>query len=129
MSETVIYYATGNQSKYREVRDFMRISEAAPTLILSEFEFKKIQTKDVREVAGKKGLDAYAKIMQPVLVDSFAVYFEPYPTFPGTLAKYVIRGIGLVGLYKLVKPGDRVAFVSEMVFTYEDGKQKFFHFA
>lgn len=127
MSEQVVYYATGNNAKYREVRDFMRINAPAPKLSLFEIDFKEIQTKDVREVTGRKGLDAFAKVAAPVLVDNFAVYFERYPTFPGTLAKYVIRGVGLSGIYKLVKPGDRVAFVNELVFTQENGKQKFFH--
>jgi inosine/xanthosine triphosphate pyrophosphatase family protein len=127
LPEQVIHFATGSLGKYREARDFMRINEPAPKLSLLELEFKEIQTKDVREVAGRKGLDAFAKINEPVLVDKFAVYFERYPTFPGTLAKYVIKGVGLKGIYKLVKPGDRVAFVSELVFTQDGGKQKFFH--
>lgn len=127
MSEQVIHFATGSQAKFREARDFMRINEPAPKLALHEIDFKEIQTKDVREVAGRKGLDAFEKLGEPVLVDDFAVYFERYPTFPGTLAKYVIQGVGLKGLYKLVKPGDRVAFVSEIVFTRDGGKQKFFH--
>ncbi len=105
----------------------MRINEPAPELVLYDIDFKEIQTKDVREVASRKGLDAYAKIGSPVLVDDFAVYFERYPTFPGTLAKYIIKGVGLKGLYKLVQPGDRVAFVSEVVFTRDGGRQYFFH--
>lgn len=127
MSEQVVFYATGNSVKYREVRDFMRINAPAPKLALFDAEFKEIQTKDVREVTGKKGVDAFSRAGAPVLVDNFAVYFERYPTFPGTLAKYVIQGVGLKGIYKLVKPGDRVAFVSELVFTQDGGKQKFFH--
>lgn len=127
MSEQTIHFATGSQKKFREARDFMKINEPAPQLSLFEIDFKEIQTKDVREVAGRKGLDAYTKTNSPVLVDDFAVYFERYPTFPGTLAKYVIKGIGLKGLYKLVEPGDRVAFVCELVYTRENGVQKFFH--
>jgi XTP/dITP diphosphohydrolase len=57
-----------------------------------------------------KALQVFQKFKKPVLVDDTVFLIEKYDNFPGMYASWLIRSIGINGVVKLVKNGDKALF-------------------
>lgn len=121
-----IYYATGNSDKYETV--FCYLEKNAPHIELRPHtqDLIEIQSYDQKEVALEKARQAWNLLQEPVLVDDSGVYFEKYNEFPGVLTKYVFKGIGLEGLWKLIEPGEKATFRLHLIYWYAPEKYEIF---
>ena len=122
----IIYYATGNNAKFEQVKHF--VEKYNKNLEIKQFigDIPEIQTMDQKAIAISKALQAWDKIKKPLLVDDSGLYFTQYNNFPGTLTKFVYEGLGYKGLLKLVEDDNRAYFLVTLVFIFDENKFKIF---
>ena len=111
-----ITFVTSNTGKFEEVKRW--IGELDATIILEQaaLDLPEYQSLDIHEVARGKAHEAWRTLQKPVLIDDGGIYFEQYYKFPGTFAKYVYQGIGLEGIWKLIKHDPCTYFLSCLVY-------------
>lgn len=78
------------------------------------------QSLDAKVIVAAKAREAFTLTGTPVIVDDSGFYVEKYNRFPGTLSKYIFKGIGHDGLFSLIQEGDRAHF--ECNVAYMDGE-------
>lgn len=115
---TEIYYATGNQMKFDEAQEFFKKYLPHITLKQCDKDFDEIQTLDQKAVALHKAQQAWDYLRKPVLTEDAGVYFEKYHKFPGTLTKFIFKGIGYEGIFRLVDHNDPASFKFVLIFVY-----------
>lgn len=84
------------------------------------------QTEDQQAIALAKARQAWSVVKKPLLVDEIGVYFNKYHNFPGAFTKYVYKGIGLEGCYKLMNDGDQMSKQMIAVFMWGPESYKIF---
>lgn len=119
-------YVTGNNGKFEEVRDFLAREHSSVELEQVPLPMFEIQSMDQKAVALDKACQAYAVLKRPLIVDDAAIYFTKYNQFPGVFTRYVYTGIGMDGMFKLVKPGDRAYFLLYLVYVDGQGREHVF---
>ena len=87
-----ICVATGNTQKFKEIRFHLNAVGVEAEQIRIDLE--EIQTTDLQTLMTHKLAQAYSAIQQPVICDDAGLWIEKYTHFPGTLTKFVIRGMG-----------------------------------
>lgn len=103
-----ISIVTSNTKKFNEMQKILaQFFIEARRVDIDLFE---PQSLDAKEIVTAKAREAFAKVQGPVVVDDSGFYVEKYNRFPGTLSKYVFRGVGYDGLFSLFKEGDRAHF-------------------
>lgn len=115
-----LYFVTGNPVKFEEVSLFF--TKYAPHIIIKQLDvdLPEVQTVDQHAIALDKARQAWNLLKKPVMVDDTAIYFEKYPDFPGTMAKFIYKTIGLDGIFKLMEDGDHMYIRIVFVFMYEE---------
>lgn len=118
-----IYFVTGNNGKFKEVKTY--IEKNVKRIEVKQFnaDISEIQTMDQREISIKKAISAWKIVGKPLIVDDAGIYFEKYNKFPGTMTKYIYKGIGFDGIKKLINNGDKAFF--RLYLTYIDGPNSF----
>jgi non-canonical purine NTP pyrophosphatase (RdgB/HAM1 family) len=111
-----IGYATTNQGKFEEVDRYLKLHAPDITLELVALDVQEIQSIDQQEIAFDKAQKAWALVKRPLLIDDAAVYFEKYHLFPGTLSKFVSKGLGFEGIKRLIDVGDRAHFLLYLIY-------------
>ena len=121
-----LYYATSNRGKFVEVAEYLK--RHAPQLELLPFDadIPEIQTMDQMAIAMDKATKVYQMLQRPLLVDDAAIYFEKYTLFPGTLSKFVVKGLGVDGVSRLIDHGDKAYYLLYMIFVQADGQKHIF---
>jgi non-canonical purine NTP pyrophosphatase (RdgB/HAM1 family) len=121
-NKKIIYYATTNAGKFDEVKRY--IDEHEPSIEIKQFDqdLPEIQTLDQKAIALDKANQAWNILQKPVLVDDSGVFFDHYNNFPGTMSKFIFKGIGFEGLLKLAEVDNRASFRLNMV--YKDNNEK-----
>lgn len=112
----IIYYATGNQGKFEQVKNYLEKNN--PDILIKQFkaEIPEIQTLDQKKIALDKAQKAWDLLHKPLIIDDSAIYFEKYNRFPGTLTRYIFEGIGFNGILKLIETGDKANFLLYLVY-------------
>ena len=118
-----IYYVTGNEGKFEEVKNFIQRHQPSICLKQCDIDLIEQQTTDQKSIAMSKAKQGWEKIGKPLLVDDSGIYFEKYKNFPGTMTKFLFEGIGFDGILKLVEGNNRACFLLHMV--YVDGPNSF----
>lgn len=124
-SKEILYYVTGNKSKFKLLADF--IPANAP-IELKQFEYNLFeeQIEDQKEIAISKAKQAWEQLKKPLIVDEVGVYFKKYNNFPGAFTKFVYKGLGFDGIYKLMNDGDEISYLLNIVYIYKPDKYKVF---
>jgi non-canonical purine NTP pyrophosphatase (RdgB/HAM1 family) len=112
-----IYYVTGNQGKFEEVKYFVENNTQDIELVQFNAQIPEIQTLDQKAIAVDKALKAWEILQKPLIIDDSAIYFEKYNKFPGTLSKYIYQGLGFEGIKKLIENGDKATFFLYMIYV------------
>jgi non-canonical purine NTP pyrophosphatase (RdgB/HAM1 family) len=112
-----IYYVTGNQGKFEEVKYFIEYHTQDIDLIQFNAQIPEIQTLDQKTIALDKALKAWEILQKPLIIDDSAIYFEKYNKFPGTFSKYVYQGLGFEGIKKLIEQKDKATFFLYMIYV------------
>lgn len=118
-----IYYVTSNDGKFEEVSMYLKDRTFSPAVIQARIELDEIQSYDQQHIALDKARQAWNHIKKPVLVDDSGIYFDKYHKFPGTMTKFLYKGVGMKGVLKLVEPGDKAHFLLSLVYC--DGPESF----
>lgn len=121
----ILYYVTGNFSKFK------RFSKCIPEdsgIELKQFDYNLIeeQTEDQLEIAISKAQQAWRQLGKPLIVDDVGVYFHKYNNFPGAFTKFVYKGLGFEGIYKLMNDGDEISILINVVYVYGQNQYKVF---
>lgn len=124
-----IYYATSNSVKFKEAEDFFKKNLPNIKLLQCTKDFDEIQTMDQKAIALDKALQAWNFLKKPVLVDDAGIYFDKYNEFPGTLTKFIYKGIGLAGIFKLISNNEKASFKLNLVFLRNPDDYKIFQAA
>jgi len=111
-----IFYATSNPGKFDEVNRYLK--EHAPEIILKQYteELFEPQTTDAKTIAIMKAKQAFEKLQKPVLVDDAGIYLKCFNNFPGTITKFIIKGIGYEGVFSLLKENTEAYFLLYMIY-------------
>lgn len=115
-----LYFATGNSVKIARAKTHLINLYNLETIDLDIIE---PQTLDQEYVADFKAEEAFKKLNAPVFAEDVGVYIEKYNNFPGVITKYVLEGIGLEGIKKLINEGEPAYY--KMVLAYNNGQNKF----
>lgn len=111
-----ITYVTGNSGKFEEVKRFFVRHMPALKLCHKNLPITEIQSDVQLDIALDKARQAWQQLKKPVLVEDAGIYFDQYENFPGALTKFVYLGIGIEGLLKLVKEGDKATFLLHLIY-------------
>lgn len=114
-----IHIITSNEHKIKEFKDLFKDSDieiGAVSLDLPE-----IQSQSQEEVLKNKLSYAWEKLKKPLIVDDTGFYIDKYNNFPGTITKFVLKGIGVDGLMKLTNKKDLCYF--KTLLGYRDQEQ------
>lgn len=124
-SEKTIYYVTGNPSKFKLFAQFI---PPHPSIELKQFAAHLVeeQIEDQQEIALSKAKQAWEMLKKPLIVDEVGVYFHKYNNFPGAFTKFVYKGLGFEGIYKLMNDGDEMSIELIMVLAQGDSDFKVF---
>lgn len=115
-----LYFATGNAVKITRAKTHLANLYEVETIDLDTVE---PQTLDQEYVAKFKVQEAFKQLKQPVFAEDVGVYIEKYNSFPGVITKFVLQGIGLDGIKKLINEGEPAYY--KMILAYTDGKNEF----
>ncbi len=118
-----LYYVTGNDGKFKEVKDFLERYNPEITLKQYHVDLVEHQTFDQRAIALSKAKQGWDLLQKPLLVDDAGIYFEKYNNFPGVFTKFIYHGIGFEGLLKLTEEDSRAYFLLYLV--YIDGPKSY----
>jgi len=117
MKNKTVYFATGNENKFAEVKDILKDYP----LIVEKIDAKgkEIQSDSIEEIARESVTNAAATIRSQVFVEDTGLYIQSLKGFPGPYAAYVNNTIGLEGILILMKSvNDREAeFRSAVAFS------------
>ena len=119
-----VYYATSSRRKVEMAKSFLK-SCSDVTIEQVNIDLVEEQTLNLESIAISKAKQAWDFLGKPVLVDDSGFYLNRYHEFPGTMTKFVCKSLGLDGLYRLYDEGDKVYFVTNLVFINEDGYKLF----
>jgi len=121
-----LFFVTGNEGKFLEVKYFIEKYEPSLTVKMFNADLFEHQTIDQKQIAIDKAIQAWKMLKKPVLVDDAAIYFDKYPNFPGTITKFIFKGLGLEGILKLVEDDNRATFLLYIAYADSDGQVELF---
>jgi non-canonical purine NTP pyrophosphatase (RdgB/HAM1 family) len=121
-----IYFVTGNNDKFEDVRHFFDQHCQDIAIKQCDIDLEEIQSLDLEAVAVDKARKAWQRLKHPVLIDDGGFFVEKYNNFPGVFSKFVFQGIGLDGFLKLVEHGDKAHFQLKLVYYYGDNMYQVF---
>ena len=121
-----VFFVTGNDSKFMEVSDFIECQNVSIKLKQSNVKIDEIQSLDQKRVVLHKALTVWNILKKPFLIEDSGVFFERYNQFPGVFTKFLYKGIGMEGVLKLVKEGDRAFFRLYLMYVYGESKYEIF---
>ena len=101
MKTKTMYFATGNEYKFAEVKDILKDYP----LIVEQIDAKgkEIQSDSIEEIARESATNAAAVTKSPIFVEDTGLYIQNLNRFPGPYAAYVNNTIGLQGILILMK--------------------------
>lgn len=99
---------TSNSKKFREISTVLARFQITTERV--DVDLLEPQSLDAKEIVAMKAREAFARVKRPVIVDDSGFYIDRYDRFPGTLSKYIFRGIGYEGLFRLCEEGERAHF-------------------
>jgi len=113
----IVYFATGNKEKFREVKEILR--DFPLTVEQVDVKGREIQSDSVEEIAEESAAKVASSMNLPVFVEDTGLFIHHLEGFPGPYAAYVHRTIGLQGILALMKdaPGREAYFRSAVAFA------------
>jgi len=123
-----IHFITGNKSKFEEasliLKEAMgvRIGSMSIHLVQKDLKVEEPQVLDQEKVVKEKAEQAFKQLGKPVICDDTAIYFAAYPSFPGTLTKFVFQSLGFKGVEKVLQGEKREAYFQTLV-CYKDADE------
>ncbi|MDD2839584.1 MAG: non-canonical purine NTP pyrophosphatase [Rickettsiales bacterium] len=112
-----IYFATSNPFKLKFAKMYLGNKFDIEGVKL---EIDEPQSLDQEYVAKCKVERAFEILKEPVFCEDLGLYIEKYNNFPGILTAFVLKGIGLEGVLKLISEGEPAYYKTTI--AYKDEK-------
>ncbi len=97
----VVFFATGNNHKFHEVRHILtKLDIAVGMLRMKETE---LQSDSLTEIAQTCATEVFKRCNLPVIIEDAGLFIEELKGFPGPYAAYAYETIGNEGLLKLME--------------------------
>ena len=108
-----IFFATSNTLKLEEAQK--RIGDS---ILLKQIKLNidEPQSLDQKYVCTYKVREAYKILQAPVFCEDSGLYIKKFNNFPGVLTKFIVEGIGLEGIEKLINEGEPAYYLDTIVF-------------
>lgn len=116
-----ILYVTSNNGKFLEVERYVKRCAPHINLIRVDLDIEEIQSMNLHAVAMDKAQKAWNQLRVPLLIDDAGIYFNRWHKFPGVLTKFVVQGLGMDGIKRLIDEGDTGYFQLWLVYADEHG--------
>ena len=101
--QNIVYFATGNNNKFKEVSEIFQNQNLKFSLKQSTIELIEVQANTCKEVALYKLNSIIDKIDDSVFVEDAGFFVdEPLNGFPGVYSSYVYKTIGNEGILNLI---------------------------
>ncbi len=117
-----IYFVTGNKNKFNEAKKIV-----GRQIKKIELDLEEIQSDDIYEIVKNKAKKAFEILKEPIFVEDVAFYLKCLNQFPGPNIKWMVKSVGVRGIYKLVKKYKEKKVLVRAVVCYFNGNEfKFF---
>ncbi len=114
MNSKILYFATGNAAKVKEVRAILR--DLPFTIVRIDEKGKEIQSDFLEEIAKVSACRASRARELPLFVEDSGLFINCLRGFPGPYTSYALRTIGLSGVLTLMQGiTEREAFFRSVV--------------
>ena len=101
--ENTIYFITGNNNKFMEVKDIFKSEDVRFNLREKNLMPIEIQAESVREVALYKLNSVRNKVKESFFIEDAGFFVDkPLKGFPGVYSSYIFKTIGNEGVLKLI---------------------------
>jgi len=101
MSGNILYFATGNAAKVKEIR---AILQGLPVAIVQiDAKGKEIQSDFLEEIANESADRASNEKELPLFVEDSGLFIDSLHGFPGPYTSYAFKTIGLPGVLTLLR--------------------------
>ena len=116
-----IIFITTSKHKFEEVSAVLKKYD----IVLEQLVLDYVENKEdsMEEVCKKAAEELAAKLNKEIIVEDTGLYFNAYNNFPGALPKFVIKGIGFDGIFRLLKNKDRSAYFKSVIGYGRPGKE------
>lgn len=112
-----IYFVTGNENKFREVKEILADRFDVQNIKLDLLEKQEL---DVEKIAYFKAKEAFKQTSKPVLVEDTGLTIEEWNGLPGALIKWFVKTVGTGGIVKLVDGFKSRRATAKTTFAYAD---------
>ncbi|MFC1598743.1 RdgB/HAM1 family non-canonical purine NTP pyrophosphatase [Patescibacteria group bacterium] len=116
-----IRFITTNKHKVEEMQAILQDFDIE--LIQKAMEYPEDKEADMESVAKKAAKDLADELNEPVIVEDTGIFFEACNNFPGAQPKFVVNGIGLEGILRLLKEEKRGAYFHSVIGYCEPGQE------
>ncbi len=116
-----IVYVTSNAGKFVEVERYFQRHAPHINLVRADVDIEEIQSMDQDTIALDKARKAWQQLRVPLLIDDAGIYFNRWHNFPGVLTKFVVQGLGMEGIKRLIDEDDTGYFRLLLVYVDEGG--------
>lgn len=93
ISNSIIYFITGNKNKFNEVKKIL------PEVEQLDIDLTEIQETDAEAVVKAKVQEAFTKHQGPFLIEDTSLYLDALGGLPGPLIKWFMKPVGNYGLF------------------------------
>ena len=120
-----VYYATSNEAKFTDAKDFLGSTNPELTVEQLPIEIPEIQSDDHDAILMQKVDFVRAVTSVPFIVDDVSFYTERFPNFPGAYAKHLNGALGIEGWRRLFDDGDSIRAVARIA-LFNFGETRYF---
>lgn len=122
----LIFFATGNISKFNEARRIL--AEYGISAAMIKVKVMEVQDDDIERIAEISALNALREVNLPLIVEDAGLFIEALNGFPGPYSSYVYRTIGVRGVLRLMEGVEdrRASFKSAVAYCDPGGELRCF---
>lgn len=115
-----IAFVTTNKSKAEEINDALK--EYGFCVEQIKADKREDKDADMETVAKCAAKELCEELKMPLIVEDTGLFFKAYDNFPGSQPKFVFKGIGYDGIFRLLDGKDRSAYFETVIAYCEPGK-------
>ena len=116
-----IYFVTGNQGKFQEVRKIMEPFNIQVEQI--KIDKPEIKSDSIKEIAQDAAQNLAKQLNKTIVCEDTGFYLKAYKNFPGVHPKFIYDAIGLTGIFKLLENKNRQAYFMTVAAYCEPGQK------
>jgi len=116
-----IAFVTTNKSKIDEINDVLK--EYGFEAVQKDAEKREDKEADMETIAKSAAKELSQELNMPLIVEDTGLFFKAYDNFPGPQPKFVFKGIGYDGIFRLLEGKDRRAYFETVIAYCEPNKE------